>query len=363
MTRPADTALDEARRDALVDRLFQATIASLELLTVHLGWRLGLYRALAESGPLTAAALAARAGIDPRYSREWLEQQATAGLLDVDDADVPADARCYRLPPEHAEVLVDADSESHVTPFAGLVAGIGQALPDVVDSYRTGAGVPYARYGPDLRDGQGAINRPAFLHHLAGWMTALPDIHQRLQTVGGKVADVACGQGYSSVALARTYPAAAVVGIDADAASIVDARATAAAAGVAVEFAAADAASLVSSGPYDLVCVFEALHDMARPVEVLAAARAALTADGAVLVVDERVADRFGAVGDPVERMMYGWSVLHCLPAARAEAPSAALGTVLRADTVRELAQAAGFATVEVLDIEHDFFRFYRLGD
>lgn len=354
-----------ARRDALAERLFEATIGALELFSVQLGSRLGLYRVLADDGPLRPAELAEAGGIDERYAREWLEQQAVAGFVDVDDPSVSAAERRYHLPAGHGEVLADPESLAHMAPFAGLVSGIGGALPDVVGAYRTGDGVPYSRYGADLRDGQGAANRPAFTQEMGGWLAAAPDLHDRLSTADppARVADLACGQGWSSLGIASAYPSATVVGIDLDEASIVDARRNARGHDAAdrVDFDVADATTLVDSGPYDLVCIFEALHDMARPVEVLAAARTALAPTGSVLVMDERVADEFTAPGDPVERMMYGWSVTHCLPASRAEQPSAALGTVLRAGTVRKLANEAGFAEVDVLPVENEFFRFYLL--
>jgi 2-polyprenyl-3-methyl-5-hydroxy-6-metoxy-1,4-benzoquinol methylase len=177
------------------------------------------------------------------------------------------------------------------------------------------------------------------------------------------VADLACGQGYSTLAIARAYPNAQVDGYDLDEASIRDAAAyvEGSDAGDRITFTAAPAAELAAAGPYDLVCIFEALHDMSQPVEVLAAVRNALAADGSVLIADERVADSFTAPGNQVERMMYGWSVSHCLPASMSEQPSAALGTVLRSDTVRALAADAGYSTTEILPIENDFFRFYRL--
>ncbi len=345
---------DDAARDALVERLFEATVGCLELFSVHLGWRLGLYRALQEGGPLTAAGLAEAAGIDGRYAQEWLEQQAVAGFLAVVDGDAPR----FGLPPGHADVLVDPESAFHVVPFAPMLVGIAGALPGVVEAYRTGAGVAYADYGPDMREGQGGINRPGFVHDLAGWLAAVPSVHERL-TDGrpARIADLGCGQGWSTRALALAYPQADVVGIDLDVASIVDAQRGPS----APRFVAGGAEALAAEGPFDLVCVFEALHDMSDPVGVLRAVREALAPGGAVLVADERVADAFTAPGDVVERMMYGWSVTHCLPAARAEQPSAALGTVLRAPTVRRLGAEAGFAQVEVLDIEHDFFRFYLL--
>jgi ubiquinone/menaquinone biosynthesis C-methylase UbiE len=177
------------------------------------------------------------------------------------------------------------------------------------------------------------------------------------------VADLGCGQGWSALAVARTFLNAHVDGIDADRASVEDARRAAVDAGLdgRVRFLCGHAAGLAASGPYDLVLILEALHDMADPAGALAAARAALAPHGAVLVVDEKVADAFGAPGDPVERMMYGWSVTHCLPTQLAERPSAALGTVMRAGTVEQLAAGAGFSRVEVLPVDTDFFRLYRL--
>jgi SAM-dependent methyltransferase len=353
------------RTDALVERLFGATIGALELCSVYLGSELGLYRALADHGPLTSPALAERAGIAPRYAREWLEQQAVAGIVDFDDAGAAADAREYSLAPDHARALVDPDDPAHVAPFAHMLAGIGGVLARVADAYRTGEGVPYPEYGTAFRHGQGHINRPTFTHELPDdWLAAMPDVVARLETAQpARVADVGCGQGWSTLAVARAFLDAHVDGLDIDPASVEDARAHAARAGLdgRVRFVHGDATELAGHGPYDLVLFLEALHDFARPVDALAAAHAALRPGGVVLVVDERVAASFTAPGDEVERMMYGWSVTHCLPTQLAEQPSAALGTALRADTVRELAAEAGYADVSVLPVENDFFRLYRL--
>lgn len=350
--------LPSAAADALVDRLFGATLGALELLSVYLGWRLDLYRSLATDGPATPGQLAEQASIDERYAREWLEQQAAAGILAVEDPTAAAGERRFSLPPGHEAVLVDPTDLSHLAPFAAIVVGIADALPEVVDAYRTGAGVPYVRYGADFRDGQGAINRPAFHHDLANWMEALPDLDHRLRTIGARVVDLGCGQGWSTIALARAYPHADVVGIDTDQASVADAVLNAGSECVTVRFRTDDR---FEDGSVDLVCVFEALHDMADPVAVLRLARGWLAPGGTVLVADERVADTFHARTGEVERMMYGWSVLHCLPVARADSPSAALGTVLRPAVVDHLAAQAGFASVRALPIDHDFFRFYRL--
>jgi 2-polyprenyl-3-methyl-5-hydroxy-6-metoxy-1,4-benzoquinol methylase len=203
-----------------------------------------------------------------------------------------------------------------------------------------------------------------FTHELpTEWLATMPDVVTRLQAGGARVADVGCGQGWSTIALAHAFPAASIDGLDADDASIAEARRHAAEAGGdgRVRFLAGDASELAQHGPYDLILILEALHDLARPVEALRSAHAALADGGTLLVVDEKVADTFSAPGDEVERMMFGWSVTHCLPTQMADQPSAALGTVLRAATVRELAAEAGFTRADVLPVANDFFRLYRL--
>jgi SAM-dependent methyltransferase len=361
MTAPTD--LDA--RETLAERLVDDTTHSLEMLSVYLGLELGLYRALADLGTATEAEVAAHTGVAPRYAREWLEQQATAGYLACDDSARTPKERRYRLPTGHAEVLLDAESPYHAAPVAGMLASIARVLPQLLRAYRTGGGVPYAAYGRQMRRGIAAINRPMFLHELAStWLPAVPDLDRRLRSAPPpRVLDLGCGLGASSIALARAYPRVQVLGIDLDEASVTEARTAAAEAGVAdrVTFVVGDAARVDPGVPVDLVTVFEALHDMADPVRALRAARALLAADGSVLVADERVADAFSAPGDPLERFMYGWSILHCLPATLAEHPVQATGTVLRAPTVARWAAAAGFGGFEVLPIDNPFWRFYRM--
>lgn len=191
---------------SLDQRVLDATTGALELFGIYLGSRLGLYEALRRQGASTAAGLADAAGIAPRYAREWLEQQAVAAVLTVDDVTAGADLRCYTLPEAHAGVVADPVALDHVAPLARMVVGIASALDEVVAAYRTGTGVPFSRYGTDLRAGQGGVNRPAFTSALVEeWLPALGAASQRLAT-GGRLADLGCGQGWSTLAVARAYP-------------------------------------------------------------------------------------------------------------------------------------------------------------
>src|SRR5262245_50180553 len=215
--------------EALTERVLQSTTQALELYGIYLGKELGLYDAMKSGRRLTPPQLAEAAGIAPRYAREWLEQQAVAGLINVERAAVPADQRRYWLPPEHVNVLAADNHPAHLAPLAQMVAGIGGALDKVAAAYRTGGGVAYPHFGAAFRKGQAGINRPAFLTDLvARWIPAMPDIHEALISSRLRVADVGCGGGWSTIAMARAFPKAEVVGFDADEASVADARANAA---------------------------------------------------------------------------------------------------------------------------------------
>jgi SAM-dependent methyltransferase len=349
---------------ALVERLADATLGTLEVASVHIGHRLGLYRRLADSGASTAADLASRTGTAERYVREWLEQQATAGFLAVDDPAADAGERRFSLPDAHRPVFVDEEDLSYVAPLASLAVGVLRPLDALLDAYRTGGGVPYEAYGDDVVEGISAINRPQFAHLMAGWLQSIPQVDARLRAEPpARVADVACGTAWSSIAMARAYPGITIDALDVDEASIAAARRNVEACALSdrVHPRVHDASDPDLGGRYDLVTVFEALHDMNRPVEALRSIRSSLTEGGSLLVADERVAERFTAPGDEVERSNYGWSVLHCLAVGNLEDGSAATGTVLRPATLRTYAAEAGFGTVEVLPVEHDFWRFYRL--
>jgi 2-polyprenyl-3-methyl-5-hydroxy-6-metoxy-1,4-benzoquinol methylase len=352
------------QRDALVERLFDAVLSTMDVLTCYVGDRLGLYQALVDGGSMTSSELAAATGTHERYIREWLEQQAASGILAADDA-TSATSRRFSVPAGHVEVLTDYDSLNCLAGAIRATVGVTLPLQAVVDAYRTGAGVPYPDFGIDTREGIAAMNRPMF-NNLLGqdWFPSITAIHERLQAdPPARVLDAGCGTGSSTIAIARAYPNAIVHGFDADEASIATARERAAAAGLGdrVSFALRDASRPGIAGQFDLVTAFETVHDMGRPVAALAQMRALLAPGGVVLVADENVGETFTAPANPIDRLNYGFSAIHCLPATIAESDEAATGTVMRPDTLRQYARDAGFASVEIAPVEHDPWRFYLL--
>jgi SAM-dependent methyltransferase len=348
-------------RDAFAERLFHSALGYFDLLSIRLGQRLGLYEVLAE-GPATSQELASRAGIAERYAREWLEQQATVGIL---RANVEMEDPTFSLPPGHAEVLLDGDSLIYMGASVWQLLTIPNAFEDVVEAFRSGGGVSSEAYGRDNVQGQGLGNRPVFLTTLpTDWLPNIPPMYERLTAEPpARVVDVGCGTGWSSIAIARAYPQVTVDGFDPDDVSVELARRNAAVEGVEnrVQVHHADAAEVTTAGPFDIATAFECIHDMARPVEVLGAVRRALADDGSMLVVDERTRERFTGEPDDLEAYFYGWSIFDCLPTGMYEQPSAGTGTVMRPSVLEGYAREAGFTRFQALPIEHDTFRLYLL--
>ena len=368
ITAVPTTVATEAEIGAYAERLFTTGLAALEAVTISLGRELDLYGHLAGPDGVTAPGLAAAAGIDARYAREWLEQQATAGLIDVvaSAVDGDADGRRFALSPAGQECLLRPESLASIGPLLDLMPSVARVYPGrLVDAFRTGRGIPYADYA--LHDAQGDFNRPGLLNLLAStWLPTVPGLVPRLARAGARAAEIGCGEGWAAIALAQAWPQLVVDGFDLDEASIAAARRHAAERGVAdrVRFEVADVTGdlPVEGESYDLVLAFEMVHDLARPVEALATMRRLAAPDGTVVVVDERAAETFTAsCEDPTERLLYAASVLHCLPVGRAEGDSAATGTVMRPSVLEGYARAAGFDGVDVLPIDHDMFRFYLL--
>jgi 2-polyprenyl-3-methyl-5-hydroxy-6-metoxy-1,4-benzoquinol methylase len=350
--------VDPERLREFSRRLFGHLNGAVTSALVYLGDELGLYRALA-AGPATSAELAARAGLHERWVREWLYNQAAAGLLEVDASER------FALSPEGAAVLAD---ESHPAFGAGMFSQLPKTLGTAErlrDSFRSGIGLPYDAFGPE---GARGIER-GFAPWLRTFLVPavigrVPGLRERLAR-GARVADVGCGYGWSSIGLARSYPGVTVDGYDVDEPSVVAARRNATEAGVAdrMTFSTADVGALTDdrAGTYDVVFAFECVHDMPDPVSVLAAMRRMVADDGVVVVMDERTEDAFRAPAPEVEQLLYGYSLMCCLGDGLSHQPSVGTGTVMRPDTFTEYARAAGFGGVDILPIEDDFFRFYLL--
>ncbi|MFI9381525.1 class I SAM-dependent methyltransferase [Kutzneria sp. NPDC052558] len=336
-------------------RIFQNAVGTLELYTIYLGERLGYYRTLASDGPLTSAELAARTETAERYAREWLDHQAAVGLVEV-----VAPGR-YLLPAGHVPVLADPSSLLFGTTMSIQLVRAARALSDVADAFRTGSAPAPMPWEPE---GRQPSNRAAFLGLLGQeWLPSIPSVHKRL-SAGARVADVACGLGWSSIGMALAYPEITVHGLDLDPEAISAATANAAESGVddRVRYSAADAATGLD-GPYDVVTIIEALHDMSHPVAVLSAARQSLADNGFVLVLDARTDPSPTTPASPREQYLYGWSVISCLPYAMGSPDSAATGTVMRPATLHRYARQAGFGTVETLPLESDKWQFYLLSN
>ena len=354
------------RRDALLARLGEAGTAMLEVYTVFFGERFGYYDALAERG-LTSSELAARTGTHERFVREWLEQQSVAGLLMTDDASLPPQERRFSLPSGHDEVLADRDSLNYWAGQARLLVGVARPLDAILNAFRTGGGVPFDAYGADVREG--LSNGSRVLHQEmigSSWLPAMPDVHARMQAdPPARVADVGCGAGWLSIGIARAYPGVRIDGFDLDAESVALANQHVAEAGLddRVTISCRDAGDPELAGHYDLVTAFTCIHDMSRPVAALKTMRALAGSEGTVFISDLRSGERFlDAANDrDVERLYYGFSLLHCLPVGMAEQPSAATGSIMRPDVLRGYAAAAGFSGVEILPIEDAYSTYYRL--
>jgi SAM-dependent methyltransferase len=231
-----------------------------------------------------------------------------------------------------------------------------------VEVYRSGGGVSWEHLGRHAREAQADMNRPWF-DRLSDVVAGIERVDDVLRRPGARIADLGSGGGWSSIALARAYPDLHVVGFDIDQPSVEAARRNAAAAGVEdrVQFLLRDATQVSAAGPFDGVFAFECLHDMPHPVQVLTAARQAVTADGFVVIMDEAAQERFAPNAGDLERLLYGFSLFVCLPDGMSHQPSAGTGTVMRPATLRDYARAAGWSDIRVVVPEFGLWRFYEL--
>ena len=351
-----------AAPDELAGRLFESAVGAMEIVSVYAGEKLGWYASLVNDGAATATELATRTGTHERYVREWLEQQATAGFLTF--AREPGGTVRFSMPSGYEAVLTDRESELFVAPLGRFLVSVVAKIPQAVECFRSGGGVPWEAFGEDMRGAQAEFNRPFFMNRLVpGYLSQIPGVDGALTQPGSRVAEIGPGGGWAAIAIASAYPDARVDGFDLDEASVLLARENVAEAGLSDRITVhhRDAADAGINGQCDLVCALECIHDLPDPVGVLATMRRLAKPGAPVVVMDERVNDEFGSVGDLTERLFYGFSLGVCLLDGMSHANSAGTGAVMRASTLRSYAKEAGFTDIEVLPLEHDLFRFYRL--
>jgi SAM-dependent methyltransferase len=336
---PAPRPVDPDKLMAFVFRAVGEVGATLGTALVVLGDKLGYYRAMADGASITAAELAEKTGTGQPYAREWLANQAAGGIVDLD----PATHR-YTLPAEHAAALTDETSPAYLPGFFQTALGAMHDTSDVVTAARDGGGVGWHEHGDDVFHGTERFFRTMYNVHLVPeWIPALDGVAAKLEA-GARVADVGCGHGASAILLAQRYPRSTFVGSDYHAGSIEIARQRAREAGVddRVTFEVAPADAFTGRG-FDLVTMFDCLHDMGDPVGAARHVRDAIAPDGTWMIVEPQAGDRIEDNLNPVGRTFYGFSTLLCTPASLSQDVGLALGTQAGPARIRDVATAAGF--------------------
>jgi SAM-dependent methyltransferase len=330
--------IDEAKVEQFVGQALGELGATLNAALVVIGDRLGLYKAMADSRPVTAAELADRTGTNERSVREWLNAQAAGGYVSYE----PQTER-YVLPPEHAVVLADESSPAFMPGAFQLMAAAVRDEPKITESFRHGAGVGWHEHSHGVFEGCERFFRPGYQANLVqSWIPALDGVEQKLRH-GAHVADVGCGHGASTLIMAQAYPESTFVGFDYHAGSIEQATERARAAGVAgrVRFEVASAQDFPGTD-YDLVTTFDCLHDMGDPVTAARHVFETLDADGTWLIVEPFAGDRVEDNLNPVGRIYYAASTLLCTPASLSQDVGLALGAQAGEARLRDVVTAGG---------------------
>jgi SAM-dependent methyltransferase len=336
--------VDQDKLMAFVFRAVEEVGAALNCALVVMGDRLGYYKALAAHGPTTPPELAELTGTDEHYAREWLGAQAAGDYVSYDP-----DSGRYTLPAEQAIALADESSPAFLPGLFQIAHGTMRDAPTILEASTHGTGVGWHEHNSDVHVGCERFFRPSYAAHLvADWLPALDGVVDKL-TRGARVADIGCGHGSSTILMAQAFPASTFVGIDYHPASIDTARTRATEAGVAdrIAFQVAPATAWVGSD-YDLVTMFDCLHDMGDPLGAAQRVREALRDDGTWMIVEPAAGDRVEDNLTPVGRAYYGFSTLLCTPSSLAQDVGLALGTQAGPAKIRDVVTAAGFTGFRV---------------
>jgi SAM-dependent methyltransferase len=332
--------VNEEKLNAFLGKVVGDFGAALSSSLVYIGQKLGLYQAMALHGPMNSAELSAKTGTIERYVREWLINQASGGYCEYD----PKSGK-FHLTPEQAMALTDENSPAYVGGGFHVVKAMNGAVPRILKAFKEGGGILWGDHDPDLFIGTERFFRPGYMAHLtASWIPALTGVEAKLQK-GGKVADIGCGHGASTIIMAKTYPDSTFHAFDTHEASIHHSRKTAEAAGVGgrIKFETGNASSFPGEN-YDLVCFFDCLHDMGDPVGAMKRACAALAHDGSALIVEPMAGNTVEENFNPVGRTMSAASTLCCTSNSLAQ-NGPALGAVASESALRETVLAGGFKT------------------
>jgi SAM-dependent methyltransferase len=334
--------IDQAKLDEFMSQFIGDLGATVSAALVVIGDKLGLYRAMADGDPITAEELASRTGTDARYVREWLSNQAAGGYVSYDSPN-----ERFFLTPEQSLALAQEGSPAFVPGAFQLATSLIKDEETIANAFHSGRGVGWHEHHHDLFTGTERFFRPGYAANLVtSWIPALDGIHVKLGD-GALVADVGCGHGASTILMAQAYPRSEFVGFDYHQASIEHARTAAAQAGLdgRVTFEVATAKQYPGDG-YDLVMMFDCLHDMGDPVGAAAHVRQTLTADGTWMIVEPYAGDRLEDNLNPVGRVFYGASTLVCTPASRDQEVGLALGAQAGEARLREVLNDGGFTRV-----------------
>ena len=330
---------DEAKLNAFMGKAVGDMGAAMHALMILLGDRVGLYKAMADSRPVTSADLAARTGLRERYVREWLNSNAAAGYVTYDAA-----TKAYTLPPEQALAMAVEDSPVYLPGAFQILSACFHDVPKIEEAFRTGKGVGWHEHHHDLFHGTERFFRPNYNANLiSSWIPALDGVEEKLKR-GAKVADVGCGLGSSTILMAKNYPNSTFVGFDYHAGSIEMARETAQKAGVGdrIQFEVA-AAKNFPGKDYDFVTFFDCLHDMGDPAGASAHVLSTLKPDGTWMIVEPYAEDTFEGNHNPIGRIMYSASTMLCVPASLAQEVGAALGAQAGEKNISAVVLAGGF--------------------
>ncbi len=331
--------IDGQKLEQFVFRAVDEVGATLNAALVVMGDKLGLYRGLAGAGGLTPVELARRTGVSERYVREWLNAQAAGGFVEYDPA-----AGTYTLPPEHAVALTDDGSPAFLPGFFQIALGAVIDSPRIAEVARSGEGVGWHEHNHDVFEGCERFFRPGYNASLVpAWLPALDGVIEKLES-GAKVADLGCGHGSSTILMAQAFPSSTFFGSDYHEGSIETARRRAADAGVAdrVRFETAAAAADHGDG-YDLVTMFDCLHDMGDPVGAARQVHRMLAPDGTWMIVEPMAGDRVEDNLNPVGRAYYGFSTFLCTPASLSQEVGLGLGAQAGEARIGDVVSGGGF--------------------